>query len=177
MLQEDGLGPLGGGLTKKRRGLNRDDVVQNGAWIYMIIIIMIMFLICAINMALTCVKMHDFVACSFLCDVIDRTPPLKTSWTAPRWSKIAFMMTQDGHMMAPRWPLDDAQVAVGPKWPRDGPRWPRGDPRWPHDGPRWPQDGLQGGLGGGLRSMTSHKNEHLTTNACQRHVDIGFTPL
>ena len=110
--------------------------VQSSHDIYMIVIIMIMFLICAINMALTCVNMHNFVECSFLSKITDRKPPPKTPWTAPRWPKMATKMTQDGHMMAPRWPLDGPQGALGPCWPQDGPRWPQGDPRWPQDGPK-----------------------------------------
>ena len=76
-----------------------------------------------------------------------------------------------GPMNMTRWPLDASRC---PKMAQDGPKVTQDGHKM---APRWPQDGPQGGLGGGFRSMTSYKNEHLTTNACQRHADIGFTPL
>ena len=101
MTQEDGLGafwavPLEPEIVENPH-ICACTRVQKAFRVYMIVIIMIMFLICAVNMALTCVNMHNFVECSFLCDVTDRTPPPKTPWTA-----------QDGL----RWPYDGPKMAI-----------------------------------------------------------------
>ena len=79
------------------------------------------------------------------------------------------------------WPR---KLKMASRCPQDGPRWPKmaqDGPEVAQDGPklapRWPQDGSHGGLGGAFRSMTSYKNEHLMTNACQYNADIGFKPL
>ena len=72
------------------------------------------------------------------------------------------------------WLLDRVLGPRSLKMAEDGPKMAT---RWPQAGPKMAQDGSQGGLGGGFHSMTSYKNEQLTTNACQYNADIGFKPL
>ena len=68
-------------------------------------------------------------------------------------------------------------VASWPEMVLVGPRWPGGGLRWPQAGLKLARHGSSDGLGGGFRSMTSHKNEQFVINTFEHNVDVGFKPL